>query len=74
MAELRQRAVDIPQEFSQVFQKVDFPQASTLLTILSFQLHNAYTSFVESANGLVIIDQQIAHERILYEQYKNNSA
>ncbi|MBK7339509.1 MAG: DNA mismatch repair endonuclease MutL [Saprospiraceae bacterium] len=68
MAELRQRAVDIPQEFSSGISEGGLHKPQTT-DYTFFQLHNAYI-VVESANGLVIIDQQIAHERILYEQYK----
>ena len=68
MAELIQRAVDIPQEFSSGISEGGLHKPQTT-DYTFFQLHNAYI-VVESANGLVIIDQQIAHERILYEQYK----
>jgi DNA mismatch repair protein MutL len=36
-----------------------------------WQLHNSYI-MAQTNNGLVIIDQHAAHERILYDNFKNN--
>lgn len=35
-----------------------------------FQIHNSYI-VTQIKSGLMIIDQQVAHERVLYEHYKN---
>lgn len=35
-----------------------------------WQLHNKYI-FVQSADGLIVVDQHIAHERILYEKARS---
>lgn len=44
-------------------------QLSSDKKVQAIQIHNSYIIF-PSAAGYVIIDQQSAHERILYEQYK----
>ncbi|HQX43595.1 MAG: DNA mismatch repair endonuclease MutL [Saprospiraceae bacterium] len=47
-----------------------FPQQE-LLDIVPFQIYNSYI-FYASRNGLTFIDQQAAHERIMYEYYKKS--
>lgn len=38
----------------------------------SFQLHNTYI-MVATTNGFILIHQQLAHERVLYEQYSQSA-
>lgn len=42
-----------------------------ILDIVPFQIYNSYI-FYASRNGLTFIDQQAAHERIMYEYYKKS--
>ncbi len=46
-------------------------QSSTVSGGLYWQLHQSYI-FIQIRGGMVIIDQHAAHERILYNQAKNN--
>ncbi len=46
------------------------PSSAGTPAIPLFQMHNTYI-VAQIASGLVIIDQHVAHERILYERLKN---